>query len=304
MKNKSTAKTSRFAPLLIITLLALITFFGLNFKQTDAIPHSIPEQTKPQVSASTEAQEILAGKTMVTFGDSVTEFGHYPEVIAENTGMTVENIGFKGTRIAHHPYSSYDEFSPTKLADAIISRDFTEQNLAIQEDRNYTTDFINHYETLKTIDFNDVDIASLFIGTNDYMGNGAGAVTLGEMTDQTRETFTGAINYFVQSMQNAFPHLDLILITPTWRMNHADLGGKSAEIQPNSNGDYLIEFVDAILERGAYYDIPTLDLYRLSGLNEENHDNFFVDHVHPNHQGYELIGNTISHFLIDTYNKE
>lgn len=218
--------------------------------------------------------------------------------------MTVHNLGFKGTRIAHHPYSSYDEFSPTKLIDAIITRDFSEQDVAIQEDRNYSKAFIDHYEHLKKIDFNNVDIVSLLIGTNDYMGNGAGVVSLGNTTDQTRETFTGAINYFVTEMKEGFPHLDLVLITPTWRMNHEDFGSQSAAIQPNARGDYLIDFADTILERGEHYDMPTLDLYRTSGLNEDNHSEFFVDHVHPNEQGYELIGNTISHFLIDTYNQQ
>ena len=299
MKKKLNLRT-----LFLITTLALIAFFGINHFNSDTTTQAIPNHTQPTASANLEEQSILSGKTMVTFGDSVTEFGHYPTVIAENTGMIVHNLGFKGTRIAHHPYSSYDEFSPTKLVGAIISRDFSEQDIAIQEDRNYSKAFIDHYEHLKKIDFNNVDIVSLLIGTNDYMGNGAGVVSLGNTTDQTRETFTGAINYFVTEMNEAFPHLDLVLITPTWRMNHEDFGGQSAAIQPNARGNYLIEFVDTILERGDYYDIPTLDLYRTSGLNEDNHEDFFVDHVHPNEQGYELIGNTISHFLIDTYNQQ
>ena len=290
--------------LFLITALALIAFFGINHFNSDTTPQAISNHTQPTASANLEEQSILSGKTMVTFGDSVTEFGHYPTVIAENTGMTVHNLGFKGTRIAHHPYSSYDEFSPTKLVDAIISRDFSEQDIAMQEDRNYSKAFIDHYEHLKKIDFNNVDIVSLLIGTNDYMGNGAGVVSLGNTTDQTRETFTGAINYFVTEMKEGFPHLDLVLITPTWRMNHEDFGGQSAAIQPNARGNYLSEFVDTILERGDHYNISTLDLYRTSGLNEDNHEDFFVDHVHPNEQGYELIGNTISHFLIDTYNQQ
>src|SRR5699024_12729466 len=80
--------------------------------------------------------------------------------------------------------------------------------------------------------------------------------------------------------------------------------GESAAVQPNARENYLIEFVDVIIERGHHYGIPTLDLYRTSGLNEENHATFFEDHVHPNDQGFELIGNTVTHFLIDTYNKQ
>src|SRR5690625_4857487 len=294
MKRKKSFKfISAF--LLLTTVLLSLVYFRNQANQP------FPETEHSTVSATPEQQNILAGNTMVTFGDSVTEFGHYPEVIEMTTGMTVHNLGFKGTRLAYHPHSAYDEFSPTKLVDAIVSRDFSAQDVAIQEDRNYSEEFIDHYHHLKRIDFNDVDLVSLLIGTNDYMGNQAGVVSLGHSTDLTRETFSGALNYFITTILDAYPHLELVLITPTWRMNHENLGGESATIQPNGNGDYLIEFVDTILKSGQHHNLPTLDLYRTSGFNEENHADFFVDHVHPNEEGYERIGNVISQFLIETY---
>ena len=265
---------------------------------------SLPEHKSTTVSANPEEQTILQGKVMVAFGDSVTEFGNYPDIIAQNTGMAVQNMGFKGTRLAYHPYAAYEPFSLTNLIDAVISRDFNVQDLAIQEDRNYTPAFKQHYEDLKNIDFSQVDIVSVFIGTNDYMGNSADVVSLGTAADTTRETFYGAINYFVNTIQTAFPEIDLVFVTPTWRMNHKELGGESATIQPNARDNYLSEFVDALVERGEFYQIPTLDLYRTSGLSEENHANYFIDEVHPNSNGYELIGNTISQFLIETYNEK
>lgn len=298
MKNKITH------PFLLTTLslifaFILVTFLGSKYSTSE---QTLPEPTNTTVSANPEGQDILAGKTMVAFGDSVTEFGNYPEIVGKNTGMTVHNMGFKGTRVAYHPHSAYDSFSLTKLVDAIVTRNFSEQDAAIQEDRNYTPAFKAHYDHLKTIDFNAIDLVSILIGTNDYMGNHAGVVSLGEPTDNTRETFYGAINYLISSLQENYPQLELVLITPTWRMNHEEFGGQSAEIQPNARENYLIDFVDVLNERGDYYNIPTLDLYRTSGLTEENHATFFEDHVHPNSQGFELIGNTISHFLIETYN--
>ena len=299
MKNRITYLLRRLTlPLIVIVTLGF--FFGHHYISSEKTLSETPNTT---VSANPEEHHILAGKTMVAFGDSVTEFGNYPDIIAENTGMSVTNMGFKGTRLAYHPYAANDPFSLTNLMDAVVAGDFSEQDVAIQEDNNYTPAFKKHYEELKTIDFNQVDIVSVFIGTNDYMGNAADVVNLGTADDTTRETFYGAINYLVQIFEENYPHLELVFVTPTWRMNHKDLGGKSAEIQPNARNNYLSEFVDALVERGNYYDIPTLDLYRTSGLSEDNHSTFFVDHVHPNKKGYELIGNTISQFLIDTYNE-
>lgn len=299
MKNKSLHFLRRLIlPLIIVVTLGF--FLGHHYSSTNS---TLSELENPTVSANPEEQTILQGKTLVAFGDSVTEFGNYPDIIAENTGMSVQNMGFKGTRLAYHPYAAYEPFSLTNLIDAVITRDFSVQDIAIQEDRNYSPAFKQHYEELKTIDFNQVDIVSVFIGTNDYMGNHAAVVPLGTSTDTTRETFYGAINYFVNTMQKAYPNVELVFVTPTWRMNHEELGGASATNQPNARGNYLVEFVDAIIERGDYYNIPTLDLYRTSGLSEENHSSFFIDHVHPSKKGYELIGNNISHFLIEAYNK-
>src|SRR5699024_1789171 len=139
------------------------------------------------------------------------------------TGMSVQNMGFKGTRLAYHPYAAYEPFSLTNLIDAVITSNFSEQDIAIQEDRNYSQAFKEHYEELKTIDFNQVDIVSVFIGTNDYMGNQAAVVPLGTPTDTTRETFYGAINYFVNTMQKAYPDVELVFVQPTWRMNHEEI---------------------------------------------------------------------------------
>lgn len=300
MKNK-TKHPFRLWTLPLVATITLCLFLSYQHITSN---QPLPDATQTTVSANPEEQDILFDKTMVAFGDSVTEFGNYPGIVAENTGMTVHNMGFKGTRLAYHPYSAYDEFSLTRIVDAIISQDFSEQDKAIQEDRNYSIAFKEHFEQLKNIDFNTVDLVSVLIGTNDYMGNQAGVVSLGNPTDNTPETFYGAINYFVQTMQENYPHIELIFITPTWRMNHENLGGESAAVQPNARENYLIEFVDVIIERGHHYGIPTLDLYRTSGLNEENHATFFEDHVHPNDQGFELIGNTVTHFLIDTYNKQ
>src|SRR5699024_7401016 len=99
---------------------------------------SLPEHKSTTVSANPEEQTILQGKFMVAFGGSVTEFENYPVIIASNTGMSVQNMGFKGTRLAYHPYAAYEPFSLTNLIDAVISRDFSVQDRAIQEDRNYT----------------------------------------------------------------------------------------------------------------------------------------------------------------------
>ncbi|WP_177220669.1 SGNH/GDSL hydrolase family protein [Halolactibacillus miurensis] len=249
-----------------------------------------------------ENKDTLKGKVMVSFGDSVTEFGDYTDVISRRTRMTVYNIGFGGTRMAHHTSTDYDPFSFSYLVKSIVNNDFNEQQSLIDKDNPFSPRFKLHFKNLKEIDFSNVDFISVFLGTNDYMGTKyGGVVPLGNETDSTRDTFYGGINVAVEILKEAYPNIEVIFVTPTWRMNNEQLGGGSAEENPNEDGYYLIEYVDALIDRGEYYNIPTLDLYRESGINKETQSIYLADDVHPNDEGFKHIGNMISDFIISYY---
>ncbi|MFL2118548.1 SGNH/GDSL hydrolase family protein [Marinilactibacillus psychrotolerans] len=241
---------------------------------------------------------------MVFFGDSVTEFGNYPDIVAVNTGMTVHNIGLGGTRLSHHTDPYYDNFSLSKLIEAITNDDVSEQVETLEDENNtFSPKFKLHFNDLMEINFEEVDFISIFLGTNDYMGTiYGGNVPLGNESDTTRETFYGGINVAVDTLKENFPDVEIVFVTPTWRTNNEQLGGGSAEENANSSGYYLVDYVDALINRGDHYNIPTLDLYRESDINEETESKYLADDVHPNDEGFEHLGNLIGDFMIETYN--
>ena len=167
------------------------------------------EPTEPNVVVKADEQkDNLKNKVMVAFGDSVTEFGKYPDIVSNNTKMKVYNIGFGGTRIAHHTDDYYDRFSLTRLLDAIETGDFGDQENAVASDNNSVSPkFKLHFKNLKNIDFTKVDFISIFLGTNDYMGTRDGIVPVGDIEDTTRETFNGGINYAVNKIREINPDI-------------------------------------------------------------------------------------------------
>ena len=236
----------------------------------------------------------FAGKKMVCFGDSVTEFGDYPERIKNRLGLaSAVNVGFGGCRMSTHESVKYTEMSMFKLANTVATQDFTlldmrAEQLAAEGDDNRPA-----VARLKAVNFEEVDYVTIFYGTNDWASN----TPIGENTDLTSDgsTFKGSINYAVKRLLEAYPHLKILFVTPTWRARFVNGDGLESDTNPNSIGKYLIEYVDAIKEVAALNKIPTLDMYRNSGINKYNYTLYFTDGLHPTDPvGFQHIANKIS----------
>lgn len=238
----------------------------------------------------------LADKKIVFLGDSMTELGQYPEIVQQRTGATVYNCGFSGTRMSQHA-TNYIDFSAISLADAIATGDWTKQDTA-----NTTLNFSN-YNTLKNIDWTTVDYLSIFYGTNDWAGTiGTGSVTLGDETSTDKNTFYGAISYVVDKILTAHPHIKIMMITPTYRSRISPGDGLNSDDNPNRNGDMLVDFVDAIKYRAEQAHVPTLDLYRNSGINKWTVDEYTSDGLHPSiPEGKELIGDKVASYMLSNF---
>lgn len=242
----------------------------------------------PQLTSAVDIVGLV-GTKIACFGDSITERGIYPNTIAELTGATTYNVGFGGCRMAYHTSTKYDKFSMSKLADAINTNDWSTQNAAV----TVLTDFAEELTRLKSINFLEVDYITIFYGTNDF----SGAVPLGTNEDSDSTTFKGAINYIVNTILSAYPHIKILFICPLWRLFGAS-GNQDVDIVPNSEGIYLHEYVDAIIEMAKINKMPYLDLFRTSGINKYNYTKLYSDTTHPNEKGSIKIGRQIAASLI------
>lgn len=243
----------------------------------------------------------FSGKKMVCFGDSVTEFGDYPERIKNRLDLaSAVNVGFGGCRMAAHESVKYTEMSMFKLANTVATQDFTLLDMRAEQLAGEGDDNRPAVARLKAVNFTEVDYVTIFYGTNDWAGN----VPIGENTDLTADgsTFKGSINYAVKRLLETYPHLKILFITPTWRARFVNGDGLESDTNPNSIGKYLIEYVDAIKEVAALNKIPTLDMYRESGINKYNSTLYFTDGLHPTDPvGFQHIANKISSSINASY---
>ena len=251
------------------------------------------------------AEAPLAGKTIVNFGDSLFGMAQTNDIssyLAEITGATVINMGFGGCRMGKH-YSTttgWDAFSMYNLANAIYQNDFSMQDNAIEKDKQASPSQLPYYfrtriATLKEIDFNKVDIITIAYGTNDFTGE----LPLEGNSRYDCGTFSGAMRYSIELLHEKYPHLNIVICTPTYRawLNSTTFAvTEDSDAKVNGKGATLHDFIDYTYAIAEEYKLPVVNLYHDLGINAANRTYFFPrnDGTHHNEFGRLLIAKLIA----------
>jgi lysophospholipase L1-like esterase len=119
-----------------------------------------------------------------------------------------------------------------------------------------------------------------FTGGMNHSGNFLGAIN-----DTATTTTYGALNVVAQYCLTN--NIKLVFITPTQygvdRTNYRYTGTTDAR--------------NAMIDVGAKYSIPVLDLYAISGITVETSSKYLSDGIHPNDEGYRVMAAHLSRFL-------
>lgn len=239
-------------------------------------------------------------RKIVCFGDSVTEFGDYPEQMATIIGATTYKVGFGGCRMGSRDISTeagnaYNELSMYKLSEAIKNSDFAAATAAVEYLKNNESDDNTvALNVLKSIDFSAIDFVTIFYGSNDWT---SGYNTIGAENSADPKDIRGAVNIIVNNLMTKYPNLKILFITPTHRFFGGAGSAYDSDTTPNALGVYLSEFCNAIEESANYNHLPCLNMYREGGLNKYNHKLLFEDGAHPNNPGHTYLARKFSAYL-------
>ena len=217
------------------------------------------EQLRGMISGvETAVSSILNGKKWGVVGDSIT-FGTgttdnnvnpYCYLIGSRYLLTINRSAMPGKTLARRP--------------------------------TYNDTLLDNLSSLSA----DCDYITIFGGTNDYGNN----IPLGNKTDDTLDTFYGALNLFCKKYYSNFHKSKFAFLTPIRRSN----GEKT-----NTVGLKLSDYVNAIKEICDEYGIPYLDLYNL-GMDPNYSTisaHYVPDGLHPNDAGHDRLSNHIAKFL-------
>ena len=262
------------------------------------------------VRESVSNEKPLLGKKVVCFGDSI--FGMFrgvigydisiPQIIADKTGASCFNVGFGGCRMTPHE-PPYDPFSMYNLADAIVSGDWTTQDNSVATYTGLPSYFSEHLERLKRIKWENIDILTIAYGTNDYTASQPIDATEGTF-DKEYEYYKGALHYSIEKLLTAYPHLKIVVVTPTyrWFLDAALAYSHDCDDEAAKNDlAYLLkDYVAACKEVCEKYHIHCVDNFSGIGMNKYNRLQYFdsTDGTHPKREGRTLLAQHIADELL------
>lgn len=134
----------------------------------------------------------------------------------------------------------------------------------------------------------DASLIVVFGGTNDF---GHGDAPIGTPADRDPSTFYGACHYLMSGLIAKYPEARIVIMTPLHR---------ATEDNKNVNGVTLSFYVNIIKEVAAYYSLPVLDLWSVSGIQprvDVIKEKYCPDGLHPNDAGHERMAAVVGAFL-------
>ncbi|MBR1597817.1 MAG: SGNH/GDSL hydrolase family protein [Lachnospiraceae bacterium] len=139
----------------------------------------------------------------------------------------------------------------------------------------------------------EADVVFVFGGTNDH---GHGDAPIGSFEDRTDDTFYGALHHLFLTLIEKYPKAHIAVLTPLHRTGEHDvINGFGVR-----NVGTLEDYVNIIMEVAAYYALPVIDLYRISGMQPEIpllQSMYNPDGLHPNNAGHEKIYRILKAYL-------
>ena len=188
-----------------------------------------------------------------------------------------------------------DAFNFYYVANAINMGDYTtmETVATIKNDIRYK----DAVETLKSIDFETVDIIAVMYDASDYLHR---SPVWNDNDDGDLQTYTGALKRGIELIKEAYPHIRLVFLSPTYAFypledgtyddaNYTDLGNGALPT-------YVIKAIDVCGVCG----ISFIDNY-FGSVNENNHSKYLADHVRLNEAGCKQVAR---HFVSKIINND
>ena len=221
-----------------------------------------------------ELKMNLEGLKINFLGDSITE-GHgvscientYWNVLKREEKLSVaRGYGISGTRFAKKRVPS--------------------------ENPRWDLDFISRFPDMD----DDADAVVIFGGTNDF---GHGDAPLGEMSDRGEYTFYGACHTLFNGVINKYPEATIVIMTPLHRIQEDNPRGDGNKKDGEGIAPLSL-YVEIIKEVAAYYSLPVLDLWSVSGIQPKVsalRERYCPDGLHPNDEGHKIIASRLAGFL-------
>ncbi len=251
------------------------------------------------VSHSSTVTASWAGKTWVSYGDSITQMGGWQDYITEYFGFAEHFERGLGS-------CTFVQSDQIWYANPDGSYNSRYGFLGVTEAPEGTTaheGYMCSTDRITTSIPADADLILVMAGTND-----AGitvSAPLGDLSypfDET--TFKGAVASTVVKLQERAPKALIVLASPLSGRgpeteDKKEQTANRTEPEYNHLGLTTQDYADAIREVAEYLSIPYIDVFGSTGINSFNRNQYIGDIVHPNEEGQKAMARVMIGALDD-----
>lgn len=243
-------------------------------------------------------QVLFLGDDLFTYGEPETGI---PYLTAQATDAQVYNCAFPGSTIASknlvfdETYSN-DVFSFSRLAFCIRSNDYALVDYYKDYADIYNSSFEETIETLKSIDFNTIDIIFLGYGTYDYLN---GFMTTDVTNPNAVNAVTGALTAGMNAIHETYPHIRFVVLSPAYCFYDEGDGTLSSCYlrRVGVTNETMGGYVSAINAICIELNVSFLDNFFGAPLNEQTAQEYLDDATHVNARFREFAANKVIDFL-------
>ncbi len=220
-----------------------------------------------------------------------------PYLVGQELGMSVFNGAMGGTSMANLNVDGNEAYQKDGLSLAALSKAISYDDFGRQQTITVRESATEHFpaviDELEQINFEMLDYLIIEYGTNDYFA-GVTVDNPENLYDET--TFAGALRSSVEILRKSYPHLQIILISPTynWYLNTVE----NCE-NKDFGGGYMPGYVNAVASIAEQYDVGYVDVYT-DFYPQKAHVEALIyteDGVHPNEDGRKKIADAICDYI-------
>lgn len=204
-------------------------------------------------------------------GDSITEgvgASSYEKCFVSRVSQLLKceviNHGIGGTRFAHQSKPS--------------------------DEPRWDLDFCSRLKELNP----NADLVFVFGGTNDF---GHGDAPIGNIDDDTPNTFCGACNYIINYLLKLYKIEQISFILPLHRVGEDNPRGDGYKEPPSLVLEGYRNVIKEVLDKRK---IPYVDFRDNFGKAENNP--LFMDGLHPSDEGHNLLAELIVKYIKEKFN--
>lgn len=155
------------------------------------------------------------------------------------------------------------------------------------------------YDTLTSLNFNEVDAIAIMYDATDYL---MGHAIYDGSNHTNIQQFTGNLEAGIEIFQNYYPHIRILVMSPTYAYAINENGDYvNSDMYVYGDTDVLSTYVIKQMDSCIYRNVTFIDnLY--GTITENNAQDYLIDNLHLNVDGRKLVAQRFADAL-NKYNK-